>query len=226
MLSGSSSRKKISSSKAGPTKKLNKTLDVSNSEKKTSNKIILKQRILFPKKHSSKEKLGTSTSMSEEDQQRSPGETPGEASVVNFEESGSEYIPSDGNQLLSLEFYYCTYFYRFCEPHLFNFGLSNFVDDGSSHLSSPAKRRSSSSNTFQKAANGTVYPTPSKCKKDDRWAGGSLKRRKRKVELSPDNHPDDWQSDDSDWLCTDDEEISSDNDSSKKHRRCKLPFVT
>lgn len=102
MLSGSSARKKISSSKAGSTKKLNKTLDISNSEKKASSKNILKQRILFPKKHGSKEKLGTSMSMSEEDQQRSPGETPGEASVVNFEESGSEYIPSDGNQLLTL----------------------------------------------------------------------------------------------------------------------------
>lgn len=41
------------------------------------------------------------------------------------------------------------------------------------------------------------------------------------MELSPDGDPDDWQSDDSDWLCTDDEEFGSDGETRKKNRQCK-----
>lgn len=63
---------------------------------------------------------------------------------------------------------------------------------------------------------------PSK-RKTDRWAGGTLKRRQKKDNMLLDGDQDDWKSDDSDWICTDDEDFSSDNDSRRKVKQsCKL----
>lgn len=56
-------------------------------------------------------------------------------------------------------------------------------------------------------------------KKKDRWAGGSLKRRCKNDHILVEGDQEDWKSDDSDWLCTDDEDFSSDNDSNRRVKR-------
>lgn len=101
MLSGDVKKKKFSPSKPSENLKLPKTTNTL-SPNKAHTKFHLNKNILFPKKKMAKETLGTLSSCLEEDSQRSPGEVPGETSVVNFEDSGSEYIPSDGMNLKSI----------------------------------------------------------------------------------------------------------------------------
>lgn len=76
-----------------------KTVNAASSSVKSSCKTILKHKILFPKKRKGKEKLGTDTSTLEEDQQRPSGGIPAETAVVNFGDSGSEYVPSETDGL-------------------------------------------------------------------------------------------------------------------------------
>ncbi|KAK3909425.1 DNA excision repair protein ERCC-6 [Frankliniella fusca] len=144
-----------------------------------SSKEILKKSILFPRKRELKENLGTNISFPEIDQYVSPAAQPGENAVVDLEDSGSEYLPSESDEDFAIE---------------------------------SRKKRESSSDQKK---------TPGSSRRKtvlDKWSGGSLKskRRRRNVQVVSEGDPEDWCSDDSDWICTDDEEFSSDNESNRK----------
>lgn len=92
------------------------------------------------------------------------------------------------------------------------------LDESDLQHKSPDKKRPSS----QPHKKDKPSPAIKKGSTSDRWAGGSLKRRRKTNKTLPDGDPEDWKSDDSDWICTDDEEFSSDNETHKKAKKsCK-----
>ncbi|KAJ1527811.1 hypothetical protein ONE63_007757 [Megalurothrips usitatus] len=182
MISNATTKKKQSTSVTFGSNKEEKSLHPSF-KNKTPTKPILKKSILFPKKRRPNEKLGTDTSTLEEDQQRSPGNVPGESTVVNIENSGSEYVPSES-------------------------------DDG------PKKKRNVRESGSRVDKNSSLQSTKRRSGSgSDRWAAGSLKRRKIHEKTLANGDPEEWCSDDSDWICTDDEDFSGDENSGQKTKK-------